>query len=277
MEVSLISFAKEMTALTRLIFIFAIVSSLFLGDESFAKKKKAEEKTTLPPPATSEIKMGIEEGSTADFLKWIRSQEATFHTKQIFFFDTPDLGLFAKGILFRVRRGEDQTFDSVVKWRRKEAEPFSKPNAKTLRAISCEWDVVSEKEKWLSCALSHQSKKILKSIESESVGEFLESNQKKLAKSLGEQMNFSDIKSLGRINSSEWEFSVGEWVSTCSLWELPGQARALECSVRVPVEKESEARQSLQKKLSEAGLRIKADGQLKTEWFLHKLTEKSAR
>lgn len=210
--------------------IFAIEQS-----EARPKKQKTPKVISPPPFTTTEIKLLLSDSSHEDFLSWIKNQKSVFEQKHIFFFDTKDLILFKNGITLRVRRMQDETFDSTVKVRSQTLENLPEISKKGFKNLSCEIEVI-EGTQLKECDLTRREKKILPSIDSKNANSFFNKDQTKFTKYFFKDLKWNDLKYWGRIISNKWEISEGTKNLACELWTLPNSKRLIECSVKAPIE-----------------------------------------
>ncbi len=202
-----------------------------------SKKRRAPTKPTLqktPPIEMAELKVLLQESSIESFLNWIKTVDADFEQKHIFFFDTANLDLDKQGVVLRVRRMQDDTFDTTVKLRSDTIEELPSVSTKSGK-LECELDVYVGGPRQNACRVTQKSKKVLPSVDSESVTTYFNPGQTQFAKFKFPDIKWKELKTFGRVIATEWKTKFDNKDVTFELWTLPSKKRFIEASTRVAI------------------------------------------
>ena len=151
-------------------------------------------------------------------------------TGQVHFFDTGALDLLSKGVIVRLRKGSDN--DLTVKVRPLTSQRFGEPSG-GRENFKCEMDMIggelipsySIRSKLAASRVPDGGAEILK---------LLSDGQKKLMQNAGVSVDWSSVKEIANIKSTEWNtWTQSPFVKlTLELWEWP-TGSVLELSTRV--------------------------------------------
>lgn len=217
-------------------------AALILACFAFTEPAEARKKRSPPQPKViaapiaekAEVKTLLHTESLEKFQTWIKEQKAEYQQRHIFYFDTKELELLQNGVILRIRRKQDETFDTTVKYRAESIMEVPRLATKTQRLVECELDSLSSKiPPYTSCDLTVSSKKILQSLDDDSnFTQHFTSDQKKF---IGHyyKIPWNQLKMFGRIISNEWQLKGIEGGDIkFELWTLPNGQRILEASLR---------------------------------------------
>lgn len=256
--------------MVKLVYFFIIATLSF--SSGFAKEHKSKQKSKNKPPVTqkaptiekAELKVLLQEQSIEPFLSWIKTVESDFEQKHVFFFDTFDRELQKQGVILRVRRMHDETYDSSVKLR---SDVFTElPNTNSKKGkLDCELDIVYGGPRQTACTLTQKSKKVLPSVDSSSAGSYFNSAQTAFAKFKLPDIKWKDLKFLGSIIASEWDTQQDGLQISCELWTLPSKKRILECSTRVDIKNVDEYQSKLVSFFKSKNFLVSESSQFKTD------------
>jgi len=203
-----------------------------------------------------------------DYLK--RSKEEP-ETRTIYFFDTPDLGLFEAGVLLRARKrpGED---DSTVKLR--PVDPAKIPiNWVKTEGFEIEMDRVGDRE-----VISAKLGSLQKNGEIDDVIEgtrplrklFTKDQERLIEEFSPATITWDALTPMGPINVSKWkvEFDEFDYEIVVERWKLPDKSDLVELSIKAEPGKAVQASEDFLAFLAKRGLAIDGDQQTKTRGAL---------
>lgn len=206
--------------------------------------------------------------------------------RNIYFFDTPGLHLLSAGLIYRARLKSDGDGDTTIKLLGARDGEFD-PDLARRDGFKCEWDASPEAGAAgrRNCSYTHDQSALDFSrvlvAQKRSPDSLLSSRQRDFfdqaaAARLGGRQDqdgwWSSLRALGPIQSTTWKADA-----TLELWEIPGSARILEISVRVPRTEAEQAGRQLEEWLAKNHLQPAAEQYSKTEWVLRRLSDQPRR
>ncbi len=261
------------------IFIFLVLISTATTEAKGRKRsKKSKAKVEKSAPAaqkisdinTADLKVLLSDTSIEPFINWIKTVDSDFEQKRVFFFDTKNLDLNKQGVVLRIRRMHDETYDATAKLRATEALEVPATKIKDGR-LECEQDVTYGGPHLQACALSQKSKKVLPSLDVESVDSYFNKAQSQFVKSKYPEMKWKEIKMFGPIVATDWETKQDGLDIVCELWTLPNKKRLLECSTKTPVNELESTQLKLISFLKEKKFQVTESLKYKTDLVLSEL------
>jgi hypothetical protein len=181
--------------------------------------------------------------------------------RRVYFYDTPTLDLLAKGVILRLREGEE--IDLTAKLRPVSGERFTDPTGGSER-YKCEVDLNNGVE---NQAFSVQSKyDPVKAPESgEDLSRLLNAGQKKLIADAKVSIDWKRVKRIAEIQSTSWTARAKPSSGKLSmeLWEWPSGS-ILEVSMKVAPDAGQATYVELRELAKKNGLALNANQQSKT-------------
>ncbi|MDO8806250.1 MAG: hypothetical protein Q7R35_17680 [Elusimicrobiota bacterium] len=176
---------------------------------------------------------------------------------EIYFYDTPGLALYQRGLVLRARTGKKRG-DSTVKMR--PAPPALPPGVSAARGFKCEYDSGPAASVY-SCSLTSRQengKIAAAAAGGAKAGKLFSGPQKAWAGGV----DWDKLRALGPVKSSSWEAaSPGLKTLSFERWDLPGGPSFLEVSFRAPGRAEAEEGiKTLHAELQRLGVKL-AEGQ----------------
>jgi hypothetical protein len=183
----------------------------------------------------------------------------------IYFYDTSDLDLLAKGVVLRLRAGKE--IDLTAKLRPVEGERFADPTGGAER-YKCEADLNDGVEaQSFSVQKRHVSAKV--PATGEELRRLLSDGQRKLLEDSTIRIDWKRVQRLAEIRSTSWvtgaKGSLGKL--SLELWEWPG-GRVLELSARVAPDAGQASYAKLQELAKKNGLTVSKEQRPKTTTVL---------
>ena len=190
----------------------------------------------------------------------------------IYFFDTPDLTLFASGIVARARRRAGGKHDSTIKFR--PVEPDDVPERwQKFEGFKIESDA-SDRSVVRSASLTMPVKKgLIKQVAAgdEAIGRLFTEEQINFLLSLSDRrFDPGAVVVLGPIEAFRWKFEdlALPWPLTAELWRRPDGEEILELSVKAPAIQAAVIYFGFMAWLAELGAERDENQQAKTRWAL---------
>jgi hypothetical protein len=175
--------------------------------------------------------------------------------RYIYFFDTPELELFAEGIIARARRIVGATHDSTIKFR--PVDPESVPALwRKYRGFKIEADA------------SHKG---VVAAGSEPVASlFTEEQLLFLLSMANKKIDYTKVVVMGPLRAWRWKYiDPGlPWPITGELWQRSDGARLFEVSIKVPIAQAAAATAGFMAFLAEVGAEREEGQQAKTRWAI---------
>lgn len=163
---------------------------------------------------------------------------ADVERRDVTFYDSPDLSLFADGIILRTRRVIGGDDDSTVKLRPLSASKVD-PQWFDLEGFKCEYDDNVGKRAVSSCSLTTTQGpgEIVKAARGDqALATLFTFEQHAFLERHGRLPDWSKVRALGPIAAEIWKIEppeLGGEKVTVERWTVPGGARSLEVSVKV--------------------------------------------
>ena len=196
----------------------------------------------------------------------------------IYFFDTPDLALFAAGIIARARRRPGGKHDSTIKFR--PVEPDDVPERwQSVEGFKIEADA-SDRSVVRSASLTMPVKKgLIKQVAAgdEAIGRLFTEEQINFLLTLtNRRFDPATVVVLGPIEAFRWKFEdpALPWPLSAELWRRPDGEEILELSVKSPAIQAAVIYFGFMAWLAEIGAERDERQQAKTRWALEYFAER---
>jgi hypothetical protein len=188
---------------------------------------------------------------------------------RIYFYDTPDLALLAKGVILRLREGAE--IDITAKLRPLPGEKFIDPSGGRER-WKCEVDLNDGVE---NPSFSVQTRYVAGKVPEtgQEIYQLLSEGQKKLLEDSKLQIDWRRVKRIAEIQSTSWGTRAQPPFGKLSLelWEWPS-GRVLEVSTKVKQEAGQSVFVELQDLANKNGLELSKNQRSKTAIALGEIT-----
>jgi hypothetical protein len=192
--------------------------------------------------------------------------------RYVYFFDTPELALFERGLIARARRTVGDAHDSTVKFR--PAVPGEIPTRwRAIPGFKLEADA-SETGAVKSASLTMPvAKGLINQVVAgrRAIAKLFTRRQEKFLGALaGDGIEFDDLRVLGPLRANRWKFAdpACPWPMTAELWKRADGARLMELSIKAPVVQAAVAIAGFMAHLAEIGAERDLAQQTKTRWAL---------
>jgi hypothetical protein len=190
---------------------------------------------------------------------------------QIYFYDTPQLDLLAKGLILRIRQGADN--DLTVKLRPASEQQFS-ARAAGNKNFKCEGEVIDGAE-----SPSYSTKKKFDASSVPQTGEellaSLSKGQRELLKASGIMVDWAHVRRIAEIQSSSWSVPAQTPQLdklSLELWEWP-EGKSLELSAKVSADEGSATFVELKNVAKRNHIDLSPDQHSKTSTALRSITK----
>jgi hypothetical protein len=197
----------------------------------------------------------------------------------IYFFDTPDLALFASGIVARARRRPGGRHDSTIKFR--PVEPDDVPERwQSVEGFKIEADA-SDRSVVRSASLTMPVRKgLIKQVAAghEAIGRLFTEEQINFLLTLtNRRFDPASVVVFGPIAAFRWKFEdpALPWPLTAELWRRPDGEEILELSVKAPAIQAAVIYFGFMGWLAEIGAERDEHQQAKTRWALGYFAQRS--
>src|SRR5262245_23582307 len=225
--------------------------------EKTPKKKSTLRQETAHTDAI-EIKLTIRPDQEAKAIRFFNLDRSSGEVRKIYFFDTPKLDLFKKGVILRARRVKGADDDSTVKIRPVDPDKVV-PAWKKAKGFKLEADVVGTKvvkSASLSCVQGHGEIDQVASHKRPLEKLFSTEQEKFLGSFAPVAVDFAKLKPLGPIEALRWKVKVDgiDDTITAEEWHLPDGTEQLEVSIKVPPGEVTSAHKRFGGFLKKAGL-----------------------
>jgi hypothetical protein len=195
-------------------------------------------------------------------------------TGQVYFFDTDALDLLSKGVIVRVRQGGDN--DLTVKVRPPEAKKFGDPT-QGREDFKCENDLTGGE---VTPSYSIRRKYAASQVPDtgHDISSLLSDGQKKLIRETHVSIDWSRVRRIASIRSTEWDTRAQPPFDklTLEFWEWPA-GTVLELSTKVGPDKGPATYAELRRLVNTKGLSVSASQNLKTSTVLKSLAGRTAQ
>ena len=192
--------------------------------------------------------------------------------RYVYFFDTPELELFASGIIARARRIVGSDHDSTIKFR--PVVPDSVPAIwRTYKGFKIEADA-SDKGVVKSASLTMPvSKGLIKRVAAGKdpiASLFTEQQLLFLLSMANKKIDYAKAVVMGPMRTWRWKYNdpALPWPLTGELWQREDGARMFEVSIKAPVVQAPAATAGFMAFLAEVGAERDDGQQAKTRWAL---------
>ena len=192
--------------------------------------------------------------------------------RQIYFFDTPALGLLAGGIIARARRTVGEEHDSTVKFRPVDPAKIGAQWRK-YRDFKIEVDA-SEKAMVKSASFSMPvGKGVIKRVAGgkKPIEALFTAEQEEFLMTVARRkVDFTELAVLGPLMAQRWRFEdpACPWPITAELWRREDGQRLMEVSIKAPIAQAAVAIGGFMAYLAEVGAERDDSEQTKTRWAM---------
>jgi hypothetical protein len=221
-----------------------------------------ELKVTLPP---AQVPAAITKFKLAD---------AKATRRDVWFYDTPALELFGKGVILRARKTKDGADDSTVKRRPLTAADISR-DWLGLAGFKCEEDRVGTKSAPSCSFTTRQDDGEIDEVASgdRALDKLFSADQERWL-STGTTLRWSRWKALGPVKAKVWKLSVRGFKPpiTAEHWSLPDGTVLLELSTKVTASVADQAGRDFEALLKARGFDTRGNQETKTRVALEYFT-----
>jgi hypothetical protein len=197
-------------------------------------------------------------------------------SREVYFYDTPDLTLFNAGVVLRSRLKRDDVDDTTVKLRPVDPETIDE-EWKTTEGFVVEVDVVGEKMICSAKLTAEQRRDEIREVargERELVKLFSREQERFLEANAPAGVEWSQLAVLGPVQVQKWEVepeSLGHEV-TVEEWVLPDESNLVELSIKCAPADVVDADREFKAFLEQRGFEIDDVQQTKTRTALNYFT-----
>ena len=235
---------------------------LTVSHEALAKKKKSRKRAAPAAPVSipapefkkTEVKTLIAESSIPVFLDWIRDNKSDYEQKQSFIIDTKNMDLNRAGVLLKLQRLSDDTYNALVEVQSDIITEIPKLKKARKDTFECQTEALTHNKSVQACLFLKNDKKILGSIESAEATKNFSSEQLKFAKWKYAELNTKELTITKKIMTNVWSFEWDSIPFVCELWTLHNAKRYLSCSTVGPKETQEASTTKLLEFLKKANL-----------------------
>ena len=226
-----------------------------------------------------EVKVTVAERHEDDALRRFRLTRADAELRRIFFFDTPRLSLFKKGVALRARALEADAGDSTVKIRPVEPQRVG-AKWRDRSGFKLEADAVGTKVIRSASLTSDQHPKEIDEVASGArpIDKLFSGDQEEFLAALAPiSVAWSKLVPLGPVATRRWKFEhPGLPYELCAEeWRLPDGNDLIELSIKAKPEQAAAAQAALHGFLAELGLAPQARAATKTRLALDYFAKRS--
>jgi hypothetical protein len=189
---------------------------------------------------------------------------------QIYFYDTPQLDLLARGLILRIRQGADD--DLTVKLRPASEQQFS-ARTSGKEGFKCEGEVIDGVERPSYSVQSEYLAATAPQTGNELVSS-LTKGQRQLLKASGIEVDWAPVRRIMDIQSTSWKVPPQAQFEKLSLelWESP-KGKSLEISTKVSPDAGSNAYVELKNVAKRNHLELSSDQRSKTATALQSISK----
>jgi hypothetical protein len=219
-----------------------------------------------------EVKILLSPNQTPAVIAALRAKKET--TGSVQFFDTGGLALLAQGAIIRLRRGPQN--DLTVKFRPPNGTKFSAISVRS-NELKCEQDLTGDGETPSYSITDPLNAEQLPQT-GEDVSRSLSAAQMKLLSAARISVDWTRVKRLSEIASTDWEIRARPPLGklTLELWEWPG-GRVLELSTKVAADSASATYSQLQQLVKAKHLSLSPEQRVKTTVALESIKNTAAQ
>jgi hypothetical protein len=197
-------------------------------------------------------------------------------SRTVYFFDTPALTLFDKGLVLRARKVRGDDDDSTVKLRPVDPAAISSEWAQ-MDGFEIEMDRVGEQQIVSAKLAAIQSRGEIDEVVAgeRDLHKLFSPDQERLIAAFGPpDVGWEALQLMGPIDVSKWKSSWEDlpWEVTVERWLLPDRSDLVELSIKVEPAEVHEAEERFRAMLEGVGLEIEGDQQTKTRGALRFFT-----
>jgi hypothetical protein len=235
------------------------------------KAKRLSQETALTD--ATEIKLTIRPDQEAKAIRFFNLDRSNGEVRKIYFFDTPELDLFKKGIVLRARRIKGADDDSTVKIRPIDPAKVV-PAWKKDKGFKLEADVVGTgvvRSASLTCVQDRGEIEEVASRRRPLEKLFSAEQERFLGSFSPVPVDFGKLKAMGPIEALRWTLHVDGLSDaiTAEEWHLPDGTEQLEVSIKVASGDVTSAHKRFGAFLKRAGLDSESSQEAKTRVALH--------
>jgi hypothetical protein len=239
----------------------ALIATLLLGFSLFSLSLHAQE------TCDAEVKLLLSPTQAQAAVAALQAHRELH--RRIYFYDTPDLDLLSKGVILRLRQGEE--IDLTTKFRPPSGEKLVDPSSRREH-YECEVDLINGVENpSFSVQNTYSSAKPPET--GEALFGLLSAGQKQLLKETKVQIDWKRVKRITDIRSTSWTTHANPSLGKLSLelWEWPNGS-ILEVSTKVTADAGKATYVELRELAKKDGLALNKNQQAKTTIVLEEIT-----
>jgi len=222
-----------------------------------------------------EVKVTVLERQEEAVLEKFGLERKGAERRRIYFFDSPKLALYKKGVVLRAREKDGDVCDSTVKIRPVDPKTVDESWRKKT-GFKVEADCVGPKVIRSASFTSEQTDKEIDEVASGArpIEKLFSGDQEKFLEAMSPvAVDFSKLVALGPIASLRWKFeNEGLPYEICAEeWRLPNGHDLLELSIKATREQAAASRSAFEGFLRELGFEVDSDQKTKTRVALEYL------
>lgn len=231
-----------------------------------------------PAELECEVKVGVPASSIARALQALELKEAQGEARTVWFYDTPVLELFDKGIILRSRHGVGEPDDTTVKLRPMDASKAD-PSWSSVKGFKCEQDRTA-RQLVTSCSLTRAAKRGAIDAAAKgppAIAELFDDQQQSFMREYAPlPIDWASLRALGPIDARVWKVRSRPLDRKLGVerWRLPDGTELLEISTRVSASEAEKLQVDLAQYLATLGLEADPDSATKTRFALEKLVSR---
>jgi hypothetical protein len=215
-----------------------------------------------------ELKLTIRPDQEAKAIRFFSLDRSSGESRKIYFFDTPKLDLFEKGVFLRARLVKGGADDTTVKIRPVDPDKVT-PAWKKEKGFKLEADVVGTRVVKSASLSSAQDGSEIKEVTARKrpLEKLFTSEQERFLGSFSPvTVDFAKLKTLGPIEALRWKVEMEglEDTITAEEWHLPDGSEQLEVSIKVPPGQVTSGHKRFGAFLKKAGLDFGSSQEAKT-------------
>jgi hypothetical protein len=227
-----------------------------------------------------ELKLTVPEADQRSAVDALGMDPLDAQIRQVYFFDTPELTLYGKGVVVRARRVQKKGDDSVVKLR--PVVPSELPEE--LRQSSGMFVEVDAMPGGFVCSASIKRTLGTTEVRAAAKGKrklrklFSKEQRRFFAAHAPDGIELDDLKILGPINVLKLKFSPGDYGRrlVAELWMYPDNSRILELSTKCAPGEALDVAARTRAFLTDHGIDVTGEQQTKTRTALRYFAKRNA-
>jgi hypothetical protein len=228
-----------------------------------------------------ELKLTVPEADQRSAVEALGMDPLEAQLRQVFFFDTPDLALYEKGVVARARRVQKKGDDSVVKLRPVVPSQLD-ASLRQSRNMGVEVDAMPG---GFVCSASVKRTLATPFVRAAAKGEhklrklFSKEQRAFFGEHAPDGVELDDLTVLGPINVMKLKFSPGDYKGrlVAELWFYPDYTRILELSTKCAPANAFDVAARTRAFLAKQGIDLTGEQQTKTRTALEFFAKRSAR